>query len=312
MFDQATSMGDGVAEERNHCAPSSVCRDRARECKSRPELGSRSPAQSSADTPGTSASTPTSSSEDGHEKVLGVDPDYCRRILVRDAKGTIREIVLPKGLDLDRPKRTRTSFTAEQLYRLELEFQRCQYVVGRERTELARQLNLSETQVKVWFQNRRTKQKKDQTKDSDKRSSSASESLATCNILRLLEQGRLLSVPAPPPNPLLAPPHPGNGSLLGSPSMASSSPGLSSTSTPPGAVTGAGGGGAFGLSLSSLGGTPPSPRLGVPPPSLFSVPLLSGAHHELTSGYGCGSSAFEPYTRIERKDGDLGGKKTVS
>ncbi|KAL7880543.1 hypothetical protein SRHO_G00027970 [Serrasalmus rhombeus] len=305
-------MGDGVAEERNHCAPSSVCRDRARECKSRPELGSRSPAQSSADTPGTSASTPTSSSEDGHEKVLGVDPDYCRRILVRDAKGTIREIVLPKGLDLDRPKRTRTSFTAEQLYRLELEFQRCQYVVGRERTELARQLNLSETQVKVWFQNRRTKQKKDQTKDSDKRSSSASESLATCNILRLLEQGRLLSVPAPPPNPLLAPPHHGNGSLLGSPSVASSSPGLGSTSTPPGAVTGAGGGGAFGLSLSSLGGTPPSPRLGVPPPSLFSVPLLSGAHHELTSGYGCGSSAFEPYTRIERKDGDLGGKKTVS
>ncbi|KAF3837184.1 hypothetical protein F7725_004648 [Dissostichus mawsoni] len=46
-----------------------------------------------------------------------------------DAKGTIREIVLPKGLDLDRPKRTRTSFTAEQLYRLELEFQRCQYVL---------------------------------------------------------------------------------------------------------------------------------------------------------------------------------------
>lgn len=56
--------------------------------------------------------------------------------------------MLPKGLDLDRPKRTRTSFTAEQLYRLELEFQRCQYVVGRERTELARQLNLSETQVR--------------------------------------------------------------------------------------------------------------------------------------------------------------------
>uniref|UniRef100_A0A8B9ZB48 Homeobox domain-containing protein n=1 Tax=Anas platyrhynchos TaxID=8839 RepID=A0A8B9ZB48_ANAPL len=60
----------------------------------------------------------------------------------------LAEIVLPKGLDLDRPKRTRTSFTAEQLYRLELEFQRCQYVVGRERTELARQLNLSETQVR--------------------------------------------------------------------------------------------------------------------------------------------------------------------
>lgn len=68
-------------------------------------------------------------------------------VVVTDAKGSIREIILPKGLDLDRPKRTRTSFTAEQLYRLEMEFQRCQYVVGRERTELARQLNLSETQV---------------------------------------------------------------------------------------------------------------------------------------------------------------------
>lgn len=72
---------------------------------------------------------------------------FCFPTTCTDAKGTIREIVLPKGLDLDRPKRTRTSFTAEQLYRLELEFQRCQYVVGRERTELARQLNLSETQV---------------------------------------------------------------------------------------------------------------------------------------------------------------------
>uniref|UniRef100_F7G2P4 Ventral anterior homeobox 1 n=1 Tax=Callithrix jacchus TaxID=9483 RepID=F7G2P4_CALJA len=85
------------------------------------------------------------------------DPDYCRRILVRDAKGSIREIILPKGLDLDRPKRTRTSFTAEQLYRLEMEFQRCQYVVGRERTELARQLNLSETQANSEEKNERFK-----------------------------------------------------------------------------------------------------------------------------------------------------------
>ncbi|XP_039580424.1 ventral anterior homeobox 2 isoform X1 [Passer montanus] len=101
------------------------------------------------DIPGTSAVSPGSSKQcaPDTESPSGTgEADYCRRILVRDAKGTIREIVLPKGLDLDRPKRTRTSFTAEQLYRLELEFQRCQYVVGRERTELARQLNLSETQ----------------------------------------------------------------------------------------------------------------------------------------------------------------------
>ncbi|KAK5620555.1 Ventral anterior homeobox 2 [Crenichthys baileyi] len=304
MFDQATTMGDGS----HRCAPNPLDR---MEGKCRPDIGSRSPVQSSTDTPGTSASTPTSSSEDGHDKLLGVDPDYCRRILVRDAKGTIREIVLPKGLDLDRPKRTRTSFTAEQLYRLELEFQRCQYVVGRERTELARQLNLSETQVKVWFQNRRTKQKKDTSKDSDKRSSSTSESLATCNILRLLEQGRLLSGPAPPPNSLLGPSgHPTNGSLLSSPGGGSStSPGISSSTSPSSLP-----GGTFGLSLPSLGGTQSSPRLGVPPPHslCFSMPLLGGAHHELTSTYGCGSSAFEPYMRLDRKEADLGGKKTVS
>lgn len=165
------------------------------------------------------------------------------------------------------------------------------------------------SQVKVWFQNRRTKQKKDTTKDSDKRSSSTNESLATCNILRLLEQGRLLSGPAPPPNPLLGhPTH--NGSLLSSPGGASStSPGISS-STPPSSLPG----GTFGLSLPSLGGAPPSPRLGVPPPHslCFSMPLLGGAHHELTSAYGCGSSAFEPYMRLDRKEADLGGKKTVS
>lgn len=84
MFDQATSMGDGVAEDRNHhCGSNSLCRDRARDSKNRTDLGSRSPVQSTTDTPGTSASTPTSSSEDGHDKLLGVDPDYCRRILVR-------------------------------------------------------------------------------------------------------------------------------------------------------------------------------------------------------------------------------------
>ncbi|MEQ2203545.1 Ventral anterior homeobox 2 [Xenoophorus captivus] len=76
-FDRsATTMGDGS----HRCAPNPLDR---MEGKCRPDIGSRSPVQSSTDTPGTSASTPTSSSEDGHDKLLGVDPDYCRRILVR-------------------------------------------------------------------------------------------------------------------------------------------------------------------------------------------------------------------------------------
>ncbi|XP_046884765.1 ventral anterior homeobox 1 [Hypomesus transpacificus] len=246
-----------------------------------------------------------------------VDPDYCRRILVRDAKGSIREIILPKGLDLDRPKRTRTSFTAEQLYRLEMEFQRCQYVVGRERTELARQLNLSETQVKVWFQNRRTKQKKDQGKDSEMRSV-VSETAATCSVLRLLEQGRLLT---PPGLPGLLP-HCGSstlGSALRGPSMGMVSNGSSSSSSggssgttgcspPLPAVTSSG-------TVSGLQGSPPAHGLfSFPMPSLLgsvatrisSNPLsmagsLAGNLQELSARY-LSSSAFEPYSRTNGKE----------
>ncbi|NWI60497.1 NOT2 protein, partial [Calyptomena viridis] len=57
-------------------------------------------------------------------------------------------------------KRARTIFTSEQLARLEQEFARQQYVVGRERSLLASSLHLTEEQVKVWFQNRRIKWRK--------------------------------------------------------------------------------------------------------------------------------------------------------
>ena len=59
-------------------------------------------------------------------------------------------------------KRIRTIFTPDQLERLEQEFAKCQYVVGAEREELARILSLSSNQVKVWFQNRRIKFRKQQ------------------------------------------------------------------------------------------------------------------------------------------------------
>ncbi|XP_020349739.1 ventral anterior homeobox 1-like [Oncorhynchus kisutch] len=241
------------------------------------------------------------------------DPDYCRRILVRDAKGSIREIILPKGLDLDRPKRTRTSFTAEQLYRLEMEFQRCQYVVGRERTELARQLNLSETQVKVWFQNRRTKQKKDQGKDSELRSV-VSETAATCSVLRLLEQGRLLTPPGLPG--LLQ--HCGNGTLsvaLRGPSMGMASNGSSSSSS--GASSGTAGGSPplpIVTSSGTVAGLQSSPSahglFSFPMPSLLgsvatrmsSNPLsMAGNLQELSARY-LSSSAFEPYSRTNGKE----------
>lgn len=60
-----------------------------------------------------------------------------------------------------KPKRIRTAFSPGQLLRLEEIFEKNRYVVGCERKQLARDLHLSETQIKVWFQNRRTKHKRE-------------------------------------------------------------------------------------------------------------------------------------------------------
>lgn len=57
-------------------------------------------------------------------------------------------------------KRHRTAFTPTQLLGLENSFERGHYLVGDERRQLAQFLRLTETQIKVWFQNRRTKWKR--------------------------------------------------------------------------------------------------------------------------------------------------------
>lgn len=58
-------------------------------------------------------------------------------------------------------KKLRPLFSAHQTQTMEKEFAKCRYVTESRRAELALDLNLTEMQVKTWFQNRRTKWKKE-------------------------------------------------------------------------------------------------------------------------------------------------------
>ncbi|XP_018568063.1 homeotic protein empty spiracles isoform X2 [Anoplophora glabripennis] len=75
-----------------------------------------------------------------------------------------------------KPKRIRTAFSPSQLLKLEHAFEKNHYVVGAERKQLAQSLSLTETQVKVWFQNRRTKHKRMQQEEEAKTSNPSNKS----------------------------------------------------------------------------------------------------------------------------------------
>ncbi|XP_078260547.1 homeobox protein engrailed-1a [Rhinoraja longicauda] len=84
---------------------------------------------------------------------------YCTRYSDRPSSGP-RTRKLKKKKSEKEDKRPRTAFTAEQLQRLKAEFQTNRYITEQRRQTLAQELNLNESQIKIWFQNKRAKIKK--------------------------------------------------------------------------------------------------------------------------------------------------------
>lgn len=82
----------------------------------------------------------------------------------------------PSG-GVKKQKRIRTAFTSQQMMELEQEYSRTRYLDRARRIELADILRLNERTIKIWFQNRRMKEKKDKAEsleDSEEASTTVS------------------------------------------------------------------------------------------------------------------------------------------
>ena len=93
--------------------------------------------------------------------LIFASPDHLPKVAVDGDKQMMA------GKDSKKDRKGRATFSGNQIDELEKAFQATQYLTTAERARLAERLKLSESQVKIWFQNRRTKCRRTSWKSKD-------------------------------------------------------------------------------------------------------------------------------------------------
>ncbi|XP_046563763.1 homeobox protein ceh-19-like [Haliotis rubra] len=120
--------------------------------------------------------------------------------LQRDRHGMVRRVGHPyQNRTPPKRKKPRTAFTRQQVMELEKRFSRQKYLASAERSSLAKSLKMTDAQVKTWFQNRRTKWRRQTAEEREIERQAAQKFLMSLRS----EEGSQMYPPlcVPPPNP---------------------------------------------------------------------------------------------------------------
>ncbi|VDP12758.1 unnamed protein product [Soboliphyme baturini] len=130
------------------------------------QLVTSSPTEKEVKCSGTNNPTPLFESVE-HKSSPVEGGSYCSEGAEEEVQGEVRKSNCDYALAQRRKKKTRTVFSRNQVFQLETMFDVKRYLSSAERANLAHSLRLTETQVKIWFQNRRNKWKRQLVADLD-------------------------------------------------------------------------------------------------------------------------------------------------